>query len=57
MEIADVYEPSGYMSYMLAVSVIETLAREKGFSEREKTRLLDLLRKRYGLKKSSIFAK
>lgn len=52
-----VCSPDGLMSYSLAVAMIETLAAECLLSEHEKQRLFDMLRKRYGLEKTSIFAK
>lgn len=52
-----VYTPDGIMSYNLGVAMIETLASECLLSEHEKRRLFDILRRRYGLEKTSIFAK
>ena len=49
--------PDGLMSYSLGIAMIETLAEECLLSEREKQCLYDMLRRRYGLEKTSIFAK
>ena len=52
-----VYTPDRIMSYSLGIAMIETLAAECMLSEHEKRRLFDMLRRRYGLEKTSIFAK
>ena len=39
------------------ISAVEKIAAEGGLTEREKERLLSILRKRYGLNKKSIFIK
>ena len=57
METPDLYCPARLMSWRLAVSAVEKIAAEGGLTEREKERLLSILRKRYGLNKKSIFIK
>lgn len=51
----DIYSPERLMSYRLAVSAIEKIAFTGGPTDREKNRILSILRKRYGFDKKSVF--